>query len=139
MTSGKIVMVEREKYDLMDKTIKYGNEEIKKVGEIAQFPFVPAYAITIDKSQGLTLDKVVLVLGKKTRDNQIYVALSRVRKLNDIFIFERKLRTSDIHISKNIKAFNENIKNKVIPVFYNVVNFNNITINYGTQIIKKFF
>jgi ATP-dependent exoDNAse (exonuclease V) alpha subunit len=139
ISNGKIVVVEKEKYDLMDKVIKYGKEIIEKVGEIIQFPFVPAYAITIDKSQGLTLDKVVLVLEKRTRDNQIYVALSRVRKFKDIFIFGRKLRMSDIHISRNIKVFNENIRNRIIPVFHNIVNFNNITINYGTQIIKNIF
>lgn len=52
-----------------------------------QFPLLPAYGITVHKSQGLTLDAVLLDLGYKAAViNSAYVALSRVRRLEDIHI-----------------------------------------------------
>ena len=64
-----------------------------------QIPLKLAWSITIHKSQGLTLDKVVVDIGKKENmDGLTYVALSRVKRLNDMIIepfpFERisKLR-----------------------------------------------
>jgi hypothetical protein len=85
---------------------------------ITQFPFVPSYSITIDKSQGLTLDKVYIVIDSDFRDNQVYVALSRVRKLNDILL-SRPITNRDIHLALGIKLFNEKIKDRIIPVYRN--------------------
>ncbi|XP_066936565.1 uncharacterized protein [Clytia hemisphaerica] len=68
--------------------------------ERMQIPLKLAWSITIHKSQGLTLDKVVVDLGKKeSMDGLTYVALSRVKKLNDMVIesfpFERINKLSD--------------------------------------------
>jgi ATP-dependent exoDNAse (exonuclease V) alpha subunit len=84
-----------------------------------QFPFIPAYVITIDKSQGLTLDKAAIVMEKKTRPNQLYVALSRVRALEDITILERPLRLSDVHVSQSAENFLKEIEGRINPVYYN--------------------
>jgi ATP-dependent exoDNAse (exonuclease V) alpha subunit len=84
-----------------------------------QFPFIPAYAITIDKSQGLTLDKAAIVMEKINRPNQLYVALSRVRALEDVTILERPLRSSDVHVSLSAENFLKGIEEKINPVYYN--------------------
>ncbi|XP_066930917.1 ATP-dependent DNA helicase PIF1-like [Clytia hemisphaerica] len=68
--------------------------------ERMQIPLKLAWSITIHKSQGLTLDKVVVDLGKKeSMDGLTYVALSRVKKLTDMVIesfpFERINKLSD--------------------------------------------
>jgi ATP-dependent DNA helicase PIF1 len=49
------------------------------------FPLRPAYAITVHKSQGLTLKQVVLNLERKDHSPGLsYVAISRVKKLSSI-------------------------------------------------------
>lgn len=53
-----------------------------------QFPLLLAYALTIHRAQGLTLDKVIVELGDLFCAGQAYVALSRVRRLQDLFIAE---------------------------------------------------
>ncbi|KAK3925319.1 ATP-dependent DNA helicase [Frankliniella fusca] len=51
------------------------------------FPVVLAYAVTIYKSEGLTLPKVVFhVLGKEMAAGEFYVALSRVKDLSHLCI-----------------------------------------------------
>jgi ATP-dependent DNA helicase PIF1 len=66
------------------------------VGTYTQFPLVPAWAMTIHKAQGLTLEDLRIDLGHGAfSPGQTYTALSRVRTLDGLS-FSRPLRTSDV-------------------------------------------
>ena len=65
-------------------------------GTFKQFPVRLAWALTIHKAQGLTLDRVYIDLGRGTfAHGQTYVALSRCRTLEGLAL-ARPLRPQDI-------------------------------------------
>jgi ATP-dependent exoDNAse (exonuclease V) alpha subunit len=105
------------------------------IGTITQFPFIPAFSITIDKSQGMTLDKIYLMLDSPLRNNQLYVALSRARSLKDI-ILSREIRGDDIKVSSNAQCFYSSVKDRLIPILYEkeAKIINNITCNFNVNI-----
>lgn len=57
----------------------------------SQFPIVPAFATTIHKAQSLTIDAVAIHLDNMLSHGQMYVAMSRVRKTEDLFFFGSEL------------------------------------------------
>ena len=53
-----------------------------------QFPVWPAFAMTVNKAQGQTLNKVGLIFESPSFSHgQTYVALSRVRSKEDILVY----------------------------------------------------
>jgi ATP-dependent DNA helicase PIF1 len=74
-----------------------------------QIPLILAYAITIHRCQGATLDSALIDIGPRTFEmGQAYVALSRVKSLDSLYIYDLE--------AQSIKAHN-----KVIA-FYNTLN-----------------
>ena len=69
-----------------------------------QFPLVLAWATTIHKVQGLTLDQIVVDMkGKAFNAGQAYVALSRVKSQHGLFILN-STRTASNCCVRNGKA-----------------------------------
>ena len=76
--NNKLVKVERFTFE-MNKTALNSNGEIEheSLCSLAQYPIRLAYAITIHKSQGMSIDRLVCDVNYIFADSQFYVALSR--------------------------------------------------------------
>lgn len=70
----------------------------------SQIPLRVAYALTIHKAQGASLDSALVDVGPSTFEcGQAYVALSRVRNLDALFVFEISPKAFRAHPA--VKAF----------------------------------
>lgn len=76
--SGAIIDVERESWRI--------EEDGKSRAEIIQYPLRLAWAITVHKSQGMSLDSAEVDLSASFEKGMGYVALSRVRSLAGLFL-----------------------------------------------------
>jgi ATP-dependent DNA helicase PIF1 len=78
LANGRTIRVEPHSWTLM--------EDDKKRAEVSQLPLRLAWAITIHKSQGMSLDAAEIDLSKTFTPGMGYVALSRVRSLGGIYL-----------------------------------------------------
>lgn len=76
--NGKTVTMQPDTWELRDGD--------KKRASISQVPLRLAYAITVHKSQGMTLDMAKVDLRKAFVEGMGYVALSRVRNIASLYL-----------------------------------------------------
>ena len=75
---GEYVRVERHDFDLLDMAVKDdGTIETISLATLSQFPLKLAYAVTIHKSQGMSIDNLVCNVDNIFAPSQFYVAISR--------------------------------------------------------------
>jgi hypothetical protein len=89
MRNGKSVKAEPEEWSVSDGD--------KKLATLSQVPLRLAWAITVHKSQGMSLDAAVMDLSKSFEYGQGYVALSRVRTLSGLYLAGMNRRAFEVH------------------------------------------
>ena len=93
----------RYEYSPATKTISHD-----VVAEFTQFPLRLAWAVTIHKAQGKTLDAAVIDLGQRAfAPGQTYVAFSRLTSLDGLYL-KRPLSPSDIIVDQDVLRFMSN-------------------------------
>lgn len=143
---GKVVSISEEKIQVMpssgeevievemmewENTRYVIDEETKvmtqeNIGVFRQYPLQLAWAITIHKSQGLTFDKAIIDASNSFAPGQTYVALSRCRSLEGLFletpispyavITDREVNDFVAYCEANAPDFNKvaNLKNQYL-------------------------
>ena len=105
--TGNIVSVSRVSWEKIKYSYNYEKLRIESVvvGSFTQFPVSLGWAITIHKSQGMTMDSVKIDLGRGAFcAGQTYVALSRCKTLKGIHLMKR-LRPNDIQVDETVIEF----------------------------------
>lgn len=94
---------------------KQGRNIVKDVvGSFTQYPLTLGWAISIHKSQGITLDQVSIHTGAGCFSHgQLYVAVSRVRDLNNLsFIRQHNVSHRDLIVREEVLEFYGRSRNK---------------------------
>jgi hypothetical protein len=113
--SNKVVDVGRIKWTEYHYGWNPDGHQIERteIGSYIQFPLIPAWAMTIHKSQGKTIERVHLDLGGGAFETgQTYVALSRCRSFKGLSM-ARHLTTSDILVDFESKQFYDHLRSVI--------------------------
>ncbi len=123
--SGQIVTLKREPWMI--------EEEGKIKASIWQIPLRLAWAITIHKSQGMSLDNAEIDLRKTFTYGMGYVALSRVRTLDGIVL--AGLNKQALSVDPDVLSLDQELKNQS---FQNKILFKKLTAEEQQKLEKDF-
>lgn len=103
---GEEIEIKAESWDKISYSVdEHGTLSENQVSSFKQLPIKLAWAITVHKSQGQTLDNVVLDMGYGAfAHGQTYVALSRCRSLESLYL-KKPIRARDVIIDEKVLEF----------------------------------
>lgn len=107
LDNGTTVDVEPFTWETYSYSMKGRSLSKEVVGSFRQLPITLGWAISIHKSQGMTLDSAAIHTGAGCFSHgQFYVAVSRVRDLNNLsFIRQENITERDIIVREEVKEF----------------------------------
>ena len=117
LNTGQIVLAKPDTWEL--------NDGDKTVASMTQIPIKLAWAITVHKSQGMSLDAAVIDLSNSFVEGMGYVALSRVKQLNSLYL--EGINSKALQVSIEAKQLNQHF-----------VNMSNQAIEKHSETIKKY-
>lgn len=102
---GRRVFVHPHTWEVTEPVLQGGSLTHQPIGTFTQMPFRLAWAITIHKSQGQTLDRLVVDLSGGTfATGQLYVALSRATALHGL-VLRRPIFPKDLKTDRKVLRF----------------------------------
>jgi len=113
--NGTIIEVERTDWRIEERGLT--------IAEIKQFPLRLSWAVTIHKSQGMTLESAFIDLTNAFEYGMGYVALSRIKSINGLYIAGFNDKALEVHpyIYKKDKEFRE-LSSETISFFKGLSN-----------------
>lgn len=105
LQNGRVVAVGHHTWDVTRPVVVGGSLRREIVGSYTQLPFTLAWAITIHKAQGQTIDRLIVDLRGGTFDfGQLYVALSRCTSLEGL-VLRRPVFPKDMKTDRRVVRF----------------------------------
>ena len=96
-TPEKLPVVQFDKHKVVIGKKEWKSENVPGIS-VFQIPLILAWGITIHKAQGLTLDKAIVDIGKDLFEaGQMYVALSRIKSLEGVYLKEFNINNLKIN------------------------------------------
>ena len=109
---GLPVVKYRNGYEMIMTNHIWQSETIPGIG-VSQIPLILAWALTIHKSQGSTLDVAEIDAGSSIFEyGQTYVALSRVKSLDGLYLKSFDIRK--IKINPKVRMFYDNLHSSLV-------------------------
>lgn len=106
-TNGQNIVISPDIWEITSFNSNSG--KLETLATMSQIPLTLSWAITIHKSQGMTIDKAEFDLAKSFADGQVYVALSRIRSLDGLFI--KSFDKTKIRVNRKVLDFYRKFEN----------------------------
>jgi hypothetical protein len=105
LRNGRTEQIEAHRWEITRPRVEGGSLVHEVVGTFEQLPLKLAWAVTIHKAQGQTLDRVVVDLtGGTFANGQLYVALSRCTSLEGL-VLKRDVIPRDLKTDQRVRRY----------------------------------
>ena len=100
----RVYEIKQENFTEQEITYSNGKIVYEDVFTVAQYPIVPAYAITIHKSQGQTYKNIICDVDRCFANGQAYVALSRCSSMEGLHL-KKSISSTSIRVDRDVLSF----------------------------------